>query len=124
MADIVNIIEVLLQNYYRTTQYLYSKLLSSWPRFDNYNHFDKFVILNLTILASFIAYSCITSFNYKNIYLYIVKLIFSLPFVRKEVQKNLKDIGEAILANYPEENRPKLTDIPYKDPSINLGDKS
>jgi hypothetical protein len=104
--------------YYHATEEVYAQFLTYYPRFDNYNHFEKFVILNLAIIAVYIVLSCIRSISPKRIYNRGAKFVFSLGPVRRELQKNLEKARVEILAEYPSELRPKLDKIPYKPPEI------
>lgn len=110
--------------YYSAIDYLYVLLLSYYPRFDNYNQFEKFIILNLLILATYILYSWVTSISPKRIKAAIVRLIFSFGPIKKEVAKNLEKARTEILAEYPADLLPKLDKVPYKAPDVNLGDAS
>lgn len=76
--------------YYAFTDYLYGELIVYYPRFDNYNRFEKFIILNLIVIASYIILSIPYFSTLKNIYKKVVRLVFSLGPIRKEVAKNLE----------------------------------
>lgn len=110
--------------YYSATEYLYALLLSYYPRFDNYNQFEKFIILNLLIIASYIVYSFITSISPRRIKAAVIRFVFSFGPIKKEVAKNLEKARTEILADYPVELLPKLDKIPYKAPDVNFGDAS
>lgn len=110
--------------YYSAIDYLYALLLSYYPRFDNYNQFEKFIILNLLIIATYILCSWVNSISPKRIKTAIIRLVFSLGPVKKEVAKNLEKARADILAEYPADLLPKLDKVPYKAPDVNLGDAS
>lgn len=110
--------------YYSAIDYLYALLLSYYPRFDNYNQFEKFIILNLLIIATYILCSWVNSISPKRIKTAIIRLVFSLGPVKKEVAKNLEKARADILAEYPADLFPKLDKVPYKAPDVNLGDAS
>lgn len=110
--------------YYSAIDYLYALLLSYYPRFDNYNQFEKFIILNLLIIATYILCSWVNSISPKRIKTAIIRLVFSLGPVKKEVAKNLEKVRADILAEYPADLLPKLDKVPYKAPDVNLGDAS
>ena len=110
--------------YYSAVEYLYALLLSYYPRFDNYNQFEKFIILNLAITAAYILYSTLVSISPRRIKAAVIRLVFSLGPIKKEVAKNLEKARTEILAEYPADLLPKLDKIPYKAPEGNLGDAS
>jgi len=92
--------------------------LALYPRFDNYNRFEKFVILNLTVIALYIVVSFIRSISPKRIYNWAAKFVLGFGPVRRELEKNLEKVRVEILSEYPSELRPKLDKIPYKPPEI------
>lgn len=99
-------------------------MIGYYPRFDNYNRFEKFIILNLIVIASYIILSIPLFATLKSIYKKVVKLVFSLGPIRKEVAKNLDKARAEILGDYPKELLPTLDKIPYKDPNIRFEDIS
>lgn len=110
--------------YYSAVDFLYALLLSYYPRFDNYNQFEKFIILNLVVIATYIVCSWVASISPRRIKTAIIRLVFSLGPVKKEVAKNLEKARTEILAEYPADLLPKLDKVPYKAPDVNLGDAS
>jgi hypothetical protein len=110
--------------YYSATDYLYGEFTTYYPRFDNYNRFEKFIILNLVVIAIYIVFTFLSSFSIKRIYKKVVKFVFSFGPIRREVAKNLDKARTEILAEYPPELLPKLDKIPYKAPDITFDDAS
>lgn len=84
----------ILVQYDHIKQDSYSRLITTWPRFDNYNYFEKFIILNLIVIGIYLFLSFIASFSIKSMYAKIMKLVFDLPPIRKyilsEVEKARK----------------------------------
>jgi len=81
-----DIIALLLLNYHKYVEEIYSYILQYWPRLDNYNHFDKFVILNLIIIAVYLIINTISSFSIVRIYRRVMKTIFSFGPIKGKVQ--------------------------------------
>ena len=74
-----------LVQYDHLKQDAYSSLITCYPRFDNYNYFEKFVILNLVVIGLYLLLSFLASFSIKNLYAKLMKLVFDLPPVRKYI---------------------------------------
>lgn len=104
--------------YYQATEEVYAQFLTIYPRFDNYNRFEKFVMLNLAVVALYLVVSCIRSISPKRIYNRVAKFALGIGPVRREIEKNLEKVRVEILSEYPSELRPKLDKIPYKPPEI------
>ena len=74
-----------LVQYDHLKQDSYSRLITSYPRFDNYNYFEKFIILNLVVIGLYLLLSFLTSFSIKSLYAKLMKLVFDLPPIRKYI---------------------------------------
>lgn len=79
----------LLTHYDHLKQEGYGLLTLYWPRFDNYSYFDKFVILNLIIIGTYLIFSFFASFSIKRLYERIMKIIFNLPPIRRKIKEDL-----------------------------------
>ena len=123
-TDIEYYLSWLLVQYDRIKQETYEQLIHFWPRLDNYNHFEKFIILNLLIIATYLTFSFIKSFSIQGIYAKFMKLVFDLPPVRNYIYKELEKARKEVLKDHPENLLPKIDKIPYKPPSTELGDAS
>ncbi len=87
MEDLITEVQL---KYYALTEHLYAELINYYPRFDNYNRFEKFIILNLIVFAFYIILSIPYLATIKSLYKKVVQLVFSLGPIRKEVSKNLE----------------------------------
>ncbi len=83
--EVEKYLQPVLIHYDHFKQRAYTELLDVWPRFDNYNHFEKFVILNLVIIAIYLICSFIASFSPKAIYEKIMKIVFDLPPIKNVI---------------------------------------
>lgn len=95
-----------------------------YPRFDNFNHFEKFLLLNLVVISSFILVSFFCSINPKAIYRGIVRWVFTFGFVRRGVAEELQKVRDKILGDIPVDAKPKLNSILYKPPQFSISDES
>jgi hypothetical protein len=84
--------------YYQATDFAYSELLDYYPRFGNYNRFEKFVILNLVIIAAYLIISCLRSFSFKRISNRVMKFVFTLGPVKNRLNNDLEKARHEILA--------------------------
>jgi hypothetical protein len=79
-------IEELLHKYHHCTHIVYSQVLGVFPRFDNWNRFEKFILLNLIILLAFFFVQLWNAFSIKGIKKSVSKQLFKLPFIKAKVQ--------------------------------------
>ena len=83
--EIQKYVSWMLIQYDYLKQEAYGRLINTWPRFDNYNHFEKFIILNLVIIGLYLILSFLTSFSFRNMYAKLMRLVFDLPPIRKYI---------------------------------------
>ena len=91
---------------------------------ENYNHFELFIILNLIIIGTYLLTTWIASFSLKRVYGKVMKLVFDLPPIKKYLMSEVEKNRMASLKTYPKELLIENRKIPYKPPSIELGDAS
>lgn len=110
--------EQALLQYDHLKQDAYTQLLTVWPRFDNYNHFEIFVILNLLIIATYLVFSFISSFSLKSFYSKFMRLVFDLPPIRKYILTEVEKARKEVLKDHPKELLVSIKTVPYKSPNI------
>ena len=81
---------------------MYSEVISVFPRFDNWNRFEKFVLLNLTVLALFFVSQLWKAFSLKGIKKTVSRQLFKLPFIKAKVEKDLKEMKLQVVSGFPE----------------------
>jgi hypothetical protein len=81
---------------------MYSEVVSVFPRFDNWNRFEKFVLLNLTILVLFFVAQLWKAFSFKGIKKTVSRQLFKLPFIKAKIEKDLKEMKLQVASGFPE----------------------
>ena len=81
---------------------MYSEVVSVFPRFDNWNRFEKFVLLNLTVLVLFFVAQLWEAFSLKGIKKTVSRQLFKLPFIKAKVEKDLKEMKLQVASGFPE----------------------
>lgn len=80
---------------------MYSEVVSVFPRFDNWNRFEKFVVLNVVVLLLFFVAQAWRAFSLKGIKKSLSRKLFKLPFIKAKVEKDLKTMKLQVVAGFP-----------------------
>lgn len=76
---------------------MYVRLLAFWPRFELYNSFERFIILNLLIIGIYLVLSFISSFTLKGFYTRLMKMVYDLPPIRRYILKEKDKLIRKVL---------------------------
>lgn len=68
-----------------------------------------------------LAINILVMLNPSKIYKRVMKIVFSLPMVRKKVEEELQQTKTEFMATYPQKYRSSIKSIPYKPMQPNVG---
>jgi hypothetical protein len=79
----------LLANYYSLVEWSYASALVYYPRLDNYNRFEKFLILNLLVIGLYLLYTTVANFSIYRVYSRFMTFVFNLGPIRRKLMEEM-----------------------------------
>ena len=97
-SEMEKYLEWTFSQYDRLKEALFLRLVDCWPRFELYNHFERFVILNLVVIGIYLLLSFFAEFTLKGFTAKLFKMIYDLPPIRNYILREKDKIFEKVLS--------------------------